>query len=516
MGAHGRPVPSRLADAATRSRGLLEAMAETGRGIAEITYGPLFEIEEVARLSKELGVRITWGSLLTGLFGGRGAASSCSSGPARSAATSGRRSAAAVIITTITASRDPYHFVLVPAFAEVLGRARRAEAECTRDPAWRERARADVTRRCRPTAPGDRRASVERRRVPATCRGGRMHDLAAERGATPSTSCSTWPSRRTSRPGSASSAATTDPDELQPAPDRPPHRPRRPRRRRPRRHAVRLLLPELPPRPLGPRRAGACSLEQAVWRLSGQPADVFGIPDRGRIAPQGRCADLVAFDPDTIAPLHAERVYDFPADGDRLVSRNTGIEHVWVNGDAHPPRRRRRRGGPPGPDGRPGAPLVVGVSPGRRRRSARAGLHGGPPFGGHDPIELVPVLVGAAGAAEDEARSSAGRAPASTPAIGSSGPAMSTGPSAEAHSQPLRMVTVARRAARQQRELPGCTGHDHADDLITADRVGQHAGIDDRRVHRAVGVGRRHHGQESFGPPEPAQQVEVGSHGREP
>ncbi len=62
MGAHGRPVPSRLADR-RELLALLARVAASGRGIAEVTYGPLLDIEEVALISKDLGVRITWGSL---------------------------------------------------------------------------------------------------------------------------------------------------------------------------------------------------------------------------------------------------------------------------------------------------------------------------------------------------------------------------------------------------------------------------------------------------------------------
>jgi N-acyl-D-aspartate/D-glutamate deacylase len=79
------------------------------------------------------------------------------------------------------------------------------------------------------------------------------------------------------------------------------------------------------------REQGVLTLEEAVWRLSGQPAEVFRIRDRGRVAP-GYFADLVAFDPARVAPQPIERVYDFPAKGERLVARSIGIEHVWVNG----------------------------------------------------------------------------------------------------------------------------------------------------------------------------------------
>jgi N-acyl-D-amino-acid deacylase len=40
----------------------------------------------------------------------------------------------------------------------------------------------------------------------------------------------------------------------------------------------------------------------------------------------------VAFDPTTVGATDIERVNDFPAGSDRLVSRSTGVTHVWVNG----------------------------------------------------------------------------------------------------------------------------------------------------------------------------------------
>jgi len=79
------------------------------------------------------------------------------------------------------------------------------------------------------------------------------------------------------------------------------------------------------------RERSALPLELAIWRLTAHPAAVFGISDRGTIQP-GMAADLVAFDPDTVAPSDRERVYDLPGGADRVLARSRGIEHVWVNG----------------------------------------------------------------------------------------------------------------------------------------------------------------------------------------
>jgi N-acyl-D-aspartate/D-glutamate deacylase len=75
----------------------------------------------------------------------------------------------------------------------------------------------------------------------------------------------------------------------------------------------------------------AITLEQAVWRLTGQPAEIFDIPERGLIK-AGYKADLVAFDPDTVATLPNERWFDFPDSTERLVSESVGVKHVWVAG----------------------------------------------------------------------------------------------------------------------------------------------------------------------------------------
>ena len=73
------------------------------------------------------------------------------------------------------------------------------------------------------------------------------------------------------------------------------------------------------------------TLEEAVEMLSSRSASLFGIVDRGTLRP-GFAADIVVFDPSTIAAGPLRRVHDLPKGADRLVSDATGIDHVIING----------------------------------------------------------------------------------------------------------------------------------------------------------------------------------------
>ena len=80
------------------------------------------------------------------------------------------------------------------------------------------------------------------------------------------------------------------------------------------------------------RERKVLSLEEAVRRMTSDPADFFGIRDRGRIAP-GLAADLVLFDPATVGSAgRPERRYDLPGGAKRMVMRSAGIELTLVNG----------------------------------------------------------------------------------------------------------------------------------------------------------------------------------------
>jgi N-acyl-D-aspartate/D-glutamate deacylase len=73
------------------------------------------------------------------------------------------------------------------------------------------------------------------------------------------------------------------------------------------------------------------TLEHAVKLITDDPAQLFGLRDRGRIA-EGYRADLVLFDPETIAAEHATLVADLPGGATRLTAEARGVVRVWVNG----------------------------------------------------------------------------------------------------------------------------------------------------------------------------------------
>jgi N-acyl-D-aspartate/D-glutamate deacylase len=76
----------------------------------------------------------------------------------------------------------------------------------------------------------------------------------------------------------------------------------------------------------------AFTLEQAVRMITFVPACQWGFADRGLIR-EGLAADLVVFDPDTIAAEMPEVVDDLPAGARRLIQRTRGVAATVVNGE---------------------------------------------------------------------------------------------------------------------------------------------------------------------------------------
>ncbi|MCH2335547.1 MAG: amidohydrolase family protein [Pseudomonadales bacterium] len=80
------------------------------------------------------------------------------------------------------------------------------------------------------------------------------------------------------------------------------------------------------------REKEAMTLEEAVRELTCVPATYWGMHDRGLIR-EGLNADLVVFDPKTVAPRMPEVVNDLPSGATRLKQVANGIRHSIVNGE---------------------------------------------------------------------------------------------------------------------------------------------------------------------------------------
>jgi N-acyl-D-aspartate/D-glutamate deacylase len=72
-------------------------------------------------------------------------------------------------------------------------------------------------------------------------------------------------------------------------------------------------------------------VERAVQMMTQQPAELFGLRDRGVLA-EGKAADLFVFDPQTVGSEPARLVNDLPGDSPRLFANSIGVVRVLVNG----------------------------------------------------------------------------------------------------------------------------------------------------------------------------------------
>lgn len=75
------------------------------------------------------------------------------------------------------------------------------------------------------------------------------------------------------------------------------------------------------------------SLERCVQLMTQAPAELFGLRDRG-VLREGAHADVVCFDPDTVATGEVRLVDDLPGGTSRLFADAIGVHRVYVNGTA--------------------------------------------------------------------------------------------------------------------------------------------------------------------------------------
>jgi N-acyl-D-amino-acid deacylase len=324
-GDRGRPVPSRLAGR-DELRALLEPLREAGKGVVALLPAGVFRNEDVFALQKEVGRPFTWTALLT-----------VKGYPyhEKVVAEHDRAWEEGVEVWPQVSCRplvfqmnlaEPFTLNMQPAFAKLMGTSREEREAAYRDPAWRASAWTELESKFNwkslSVAESDSRPELVGRSVTA---------MAEERGCTPLDVVLDISLADGLRTRFWSVLANDDPE------------------------AIAWLLPRdhvlLGLADSGAHVSQLCDacfatdllgnwvrekqvmpLERAVHKLTGEPAGVYGLAGRGRIA-EGSVADICVFDPATIGPGPLRRVRDFPAGGERLTAdAPTGVVHVLVGG----------------------------------------------------------------------------------------------------------------------------------------------------------------------------------------
>ena len=95
------------------------------------------------------------------------------------------------------------------------------------------------------------------------------------------------------------------------------------------------------------RDKGVFDLADGIRRITSLPARLYGIAERGEIAP-GKFADLLLFDPAAVGRGALKRVDDLPGGESRLIREASGVHGVWVNGTGVFDGRGYRDVPPPG------------------------------------------------------------------------------------------------------------------------------------------------------------------------
>ncbi len=184
---------------------------------------------------------------------------------------------------------------------------------------------------------GDRAAAADRHRRARSSRRTRSGSttrwpMPARRWASiRSTSCSTWRSRRTSRPSSSPPRPTAAIDYLKELMDDPyvlfgvsdggAHTKFLTAGRYPTETLCKVV-----------REHKMLSLEDVHWRLSALPAEVAGFHGRG-VLKKGAPADIVVYDFDGLKVLDGEIAHDLPGGEWRRIQRAQGYKYVLVNGE---------------------------------------------------------------------------------------------------------------------------------------------------------------------------------------
>jgi N-acyl-D-aspartate/D-glutamate deacylase len=329
-GDSGRPVPSRVADLA-ELRALLEPVKQSGRGVVALLPGGVFPNKEVFKLQREVGRPFTWTALLT-----------VKGYPyhEKVIAEHDEAWASGVEVWPQVSCRplvfqmnlsEPFTLNIRPTFAALMDKPKSERVAAYRDPSWRAKAWDDVSGARGGLPMNWASISVAESKTHADLVGRPVTVLAEERGCTPLDVMLDVSLDDDLEARFWSVLANDDPD------------------------AIAWLLPRdgvlLGLADSGAHVSQLCDacfstdllgnwvrdrdvmpLERAIHKLTGEPAGVYGLSDRGTVE-EGKAADLCVFDASTVAPGPLRRIRDFPADGERLIAdAPVGMTHTLVNG----------------------------------------------------------------------------------------------------------------------------------------------------------------------------------------
>ncbi|HXY93171.1 MAG TPA: amidohydrolase family protein [Acidimicrobiia bacterium] len=329
-GIDGLPVPSRFAER-REFEALLDTLGETRHGVLMIAPGEQCHIDDLYDLQLRVGVPFTYGALLSSAQGGhRRSVEVNNDGWARGARVWPQVSPRPLMFAMTLAS--PFILNMTPEFGDLMAGSLEERRAAYEDPAWRARTQERWHGRAGFGVPDWNKYTVVESDKHPELLDQSLTDIAAERGQEPFDALLDL---ALDEPDLALRVRAVflndDPDEV-----------------------AKLLVDEHCT--LGLSDAGAhvgqlCDapeptdflgnwvrdralmpMEAAVRKLTGTQADLLGLTDRGYLR-EGAWADVVVFDPATVAPGPLRRVRDFPADAERLTAdQPTGVRHVVVNG----------------------------------------------------------------------------------------------------------------------------------------------------------------------------------------